>query len=344
MDTHEIIAPEVLVPRIGDMLVEQGFLQPDSLMEALKIQQKMKEEGKPALVGQILIELGLIDRPTLDQVVTEQILSLQEALRDANANLEQRVILRTNELQEALRKLSVLGELKLNFVANISHELRTPLTHLKGYAELFLSGALGDLDQEQLHAMRIIQRASDHLEQLIDNLILFSMAERGLIVLNKIPFDVSELSWEVANQYRPIGKDRDISIELQVQDDLPMITADRAKILWTVQHFVDNAIKFSPNGSLIIIQTHLAGDKIEIAVKDSGIGIPPERIEEIFEPFHQLDGSSTRKQGGTGLGLSLAKKIIEAHGSAIEVQSIPNMGSRFSFQLAVHQPSPNSHV
>ena len=145
-------SPEDLVPRIGDYLVEQGFITVDQLSHALERQADLREQGVRLLIGNILVEMGLIDKGLLDKAVTEQILQLRLALEESNQNLELRVDQRTRELKAALDKLSELAKLKGNFIANISHELRTPLTHLTGYIELLSGQDLGPLNPEQLYA------------------------------------------------------------------------------------------------------------------------------------------------------------------------------------------------
>src|SRR5512143_4104696 len=143
------ITPELLVPRVGELLIERGVLTQADLQRALNYARKPGADGHQRLVGQALLELKLIDRETLDQVITEQILQLHTALQQSNLKLEQRVKERTQELQSALNKLAELNQLKSNFISNVSHELRTPLTHIRGYLDLMSDGLLGELTKEQ---------------------------------------------------------------------------------------------------------------------------------------------------------------------------------------------------
>ena len=149
------LSPEMLVPRLGDSLVHKGYLSEEGLQKALAYQQEQLAQGKTCLLGQALTELKLLPQAVLDQVVTEQIIQLRNALQAANRSLEERVQQRTAELQNALERLSELSQMKANFVSNISHELRTPLTHVKGYLELLVSESLGPVTGEQKHALQI---------------------------------------------------------------------------------------------------------------------------------------------------------------------------------------------
>jgi len=328
------LTPEVLVPRLGEYLVQQGMISPLDLQAALAYQNNKQSSGEQCLLGQALQDLHLLTRQQIDRAVTEQIIQLRNALEDANRFLEQRVAERTSELQEALRKLSELSQMKANFVANISHELRTPLTHVKGYLELLSTESLGVLTTEQKNAIQISQRATGRLESLIDSLILFSLAARGEMTLKLAPVDLNKVAEEIINFSHAKADDRRIELVFNIQTDIPNVKADKEKISWAILQLIDNAIKFTlPGGQVKLNIEPESEDLIMVSVTDSGIGIPPDRIDEIFEPFHQLDASSTRRYGGTGLGLALVREIVAAHGSVIEVKSVEGKGSRFHFPL-----------
>ncbi len=331
---QQALTPEVLVSRLGDYLVEQGLLSSSDLQRALNYQEEVRQaQGTTPLIGQILLEMGLIDRSTLDTAITIQIIQLRSALQRANQRLEQRVKQRTAELENALAKLSELGRLKSNFVANISHELRTPLTHLKGYLELLLAEELGSLTGEQQQALQVMQRSSGRLERLIEDLILFSTVERGDLNLRVQPFYIQEVCKALGNQFKARAQEHNVTLELDCEKNLPPVLADEEKLSWALQQLLDNAIKFSPPGGKVTLMAERESKMVRVSIADTGIGIAPERVEEIFEPFHQLDGSSTRKFAGTGIGLTLVKKIIEAHGAILHVTSEVNQGSEFSFLI-----------
>jgi signal transduction histidine kinase len=287
------------------------------------------------------MELNLLTRRQIDHAVTEQIIQLRTALEDANRFLEHRVEERTAELQEALRKLSELNQMKANFVANISHELRTPLTHVKGYLELLTTGSLGPLSDEQKNALQISQRATGRLENLIDSLILFSLAARGEMTLRLKPVDLNKVASEIINYSQSKARDRNVELNFNIQPDIPFVQADEEKISWVILQLIDNAIKFTPSGGQVNLSITKESDKlVMVTVTDTGIGIPSTRLEEVFEAFHQLDASSTRRYSGTGLGLALVKEIVSAHASKVNIKSVEGQGSTFSFPLLAVMPVP----
>jgi signal transduction histidine kinase len=330
------VTPEMLVPRLGDYLLEKGILEEDQLSSALDFQRQRALQERPCLLGQALLELGYVDRETLDQVITEQILQLQAALQTANRQLEQRVEERTRDLQNALNKLSELSRLKSDFISNISHELRTPLTHLKGYLDLFSDGTLGPLTDMQSDALNVLMRAEERLEKLINDMIHFSQAASGEFTLKMGPVDLPAIIDKIVSRSEKRADKKEISMLINRSPDLPAVLADEEKISWVILQLIDNAIKFTPSGGSVTVEAAAERDKVRVSVDDTGVGIPKQRLDEIFEPFHQLDSSSTRRYEGAGLGLALVKSIIEAHGSLIKVQSDEGQGTKFEFMLSTY--------
>jgi signal transduction histidine kinase len=334
MPDHKRLTPEMLVPRMGEYLVQKGLVSAEGIQRALAHQQEETARGNIVLLGQALIDLGLISRADLDQAVTEQIIQLRSALQASNRSLERRVEERTAELQKALERVSELNQLKANFISNISHELRTPLTHIKGYIELLVSETLGPLAEEQKHALEVSQQSTARLETLIDDLLMVSMASRGELSLKQIPVDICRLANLTVKSNAEAALRRRVRLQAVIDENVPLVHADSQKIAWVLGQLVDNGIKFTPSGGSVTVSVKREGENLVIvSVVDTGIGIPSSRLQDIFEPFHQLDGSSTRQYNGTGLGLSLVRQIVEAHGSMLEVQSTEGRGSAFKFPL-----------
>jgi signal transduction histidine kinase len=330
------LSPEVLVPRLGDYLIEKGVLNEQELQRALAYQREKRDQGESRLIGQALLDLGLISREALDQAVTEQILHLQSALQRANEELEQRVRERTAELEQALNRLSELSQLKSHFIANVSHELRTPLTHLRGYLDLLIEQALGPLNNDQKNALDVMDKAEERLENLINDLIRFSDYSRGSLDVRLEPVDLLDVFMEVVPPAEQKCRQKGLRCKTKIPQNLPLVSADRQKLTWILMHLIDNAVKFTNDGG-IHIGAEMDTGSVKLYVVDTGIGIEKERIEEIFEPFHQLDGSSTRNYGGTGLGLAMVRQVVEGHGSRVLVRSEKGKGSYFAFSLPIAQ-------
>ncbi|HSM25808.1 MAG TPA: ATP-binding protein [Anaerolineaceae bacterium] len=327
------LSPEILVPKIGEYLVQKRLITLQDLNKALYIQYENAKKGYELPLGKILVDGKYISQEMLDEVITEQLINFRDALEQSNHQLERRVQQRTLELQEALNKVNELNQLKNNFISNISHELRTPLTHIKGYLDLLVSKDLGSLAEEQSQVLEIMGKATNRLERLIEDLIMFTFAEHEQILVSQHEFEIISTINEVTSVFQTQLLSLKIIFTLDPEIKSIFVHADQKKIAWVVNQLVENAIKFSKGETEIEISIIDQKDSVKISVKDNGIGIPENRIGEVFEPFHQLDSSSTRKAGGVGLGLALAKKIIEAHGSRLNVRSQVGIGSIFDFSL-----------
>lgn len=325
--------PEMLIPRIGEYLVELGIITAQDLANALEIQKNGPPDNDHEILGKILVDMGAISQSKLDEIVTEQILSLRKASEQNNRMLERRVKERTAELEEALRKINELNLLKTNFIANISHELRTPLTHIKGYLELLTSKDLGDLAEAQMKVLAVMDRSANRLERLIEDLIMFTFAENDEVLIIPREFDLLPIIYQSIELFHNATPPRQICLTIKPRTTSLWVHADQKKISWVINHLLENAAKFSAVDKKIEVNIVDSSDHVDIQIKDEGIGIPEDRFHEIFEPFHQLDGSSTRRYGGIGLGLALAKKILAAHNQTLKVQSEIGIGSRFDFSL-----------
>jgi signal transduction histidine kinase len=330
---------EELIPRLGDSLVAQKIISPEQLQQALQLQARDAEEGRPPRrIGQVLTEMGVLSHEDLDRSVATMVLQLQRALQSANRRLEERVRERTKELSRALEKLSDLNRLKADFIANISHELRTPMTHIVGYVDLLADDTFGPLTGPQREALDTLRQASQRLTDLIEDLIQFSDTSRGGVALDLQSVAVRDCLEDAVARLSAKSEKGKVRVEVHLPPVLPNVRADSRKITWVVSQLVDNGIKFTPPGGSVSVRAGTSADRVWIAIQDTGIGIPESRMDELFAPFHQLDGSSTRRHGGTGMGLHLSRQIIEAHGSKLTVQSKEGSGTRLTFDLPV-EPS-----
>lgn len=322
---------EQLVPRIGELLIQQDFIQPHELSTALDIQKKRAKSNQAILLGELLVELGFVNRQNLNQVITEHVFQLQSALAHNNHRLEEQVKQQTNELQNALLKLASLNKLQLNFIANVSHELRMPMQFLMGYIELMENGLLGQLSVDQARTLVSMRGASHQLHHIVEELLQFSSFANNQIILDLAPFKLDVPVTTAVYNTSPKADARGLTFKRQLPF-LPQVIADNEKISWVVEQFLDNAIKFTPPGGEVKIETApLRGDVI-VKVTDTGIGIPPNKLETLFVPTEQKY-QKRYYQSSDGLGLVLANKIVEAHGSTIRVESETGQGSCFSFAL-----------
>ncbi|MCS6909652.1 MAG: ATP-binding protein [Anaerolineales bacterium] len=321
---------EQLVPRLGDLLLAQGYITEAQLQEALA---RRAQGSGSRLLGQILMEMGAVTRETLDRVIARQILELQNALLQANRTLEQNVAERTAELEMALLKLTELNQLKSNIVTNISNELHTSLTHIKSYVTLLTEGELGQLAPAQQEALSATLDAVNRLEQSLEGLIAYAASARGEMTLNLRSVRITPFVDEVLQRVRPAAEQKGLRLDRRLNITQPIFLGDEEKLFWVLLQLLNNAIKFTPQGGSVMLNVSDEGHRVRFSVQDTGIGIPADRLEEIFEDFRRLDGSTTRHYTGTGLGLALVRRIVEAHGARIHVESQEGRGSTFSFAV-----------
>jgi signal transduction histidine kinase len=330
---------EELVPRLGESLVEQRLISKDNLQRALDAQKEEARQGHVQRLGQILIAQHAISIEDLDRAIASMVATLQQALQKANHTLEDRVRARTTELSQALEKLSELNQLKANFISHISHELRTPMTHVVGYIDLLEDGTFGPLSSQQMDAVTSIRRASRRLEDLIEDLIQYSDNSRGELSLNIQSTNLRDCIQDAYSRVTAKALRGKVQLEIILPSELPAVRADARRITWVISQLLDNGIKFTPADGSVELRVTLEDEREIIAIADTGIGIPVAQFPELFQPFHQLNGGLTRRYGGTGLGLSMCKMILEAHGSALLVESKEGKGSRFQFILPAARPS-----
>ncbi|GMU55082.1 MAG: hypothetical protein AMXMBFR33_42280 [Candidatus Xenobia bacterium] len=243
------------------------------------------------------------------------------------------------ELQRVNEKLKELDKLKSEFLNTVSHELRTPLTSIKAFAEILLDNRGEDIDT-QMEFLEIINKESDRLTRLINNLLDLSRIEAGRMQWDMEPVDIYEVINAAANSLRGAADKKGLVFEVLAETKLPM-TGDRDKLIQVLTNLIGNAIKFTPPGGRVrLLASRTPSNQVEVVVEDSGIGIAPEHHQRIFEKFGQVDSSETREIKGTGLGLPIARSIVEAHQGTLTVDSQLGRGSRFIVRLPLEDDAP----
>ncbi|MFH1347572.1 MAG: HAMP domain-containing sensor histidine kinase [Candidatus Margulisiibacteriota bacterium] len=281
----------------------------------------------------------------LEERVAERTSELAEAKR----TLEIKVVERTKDLEESRKailhmmkdlkedmvKLQAVDRLKTEFLSMVSHELRTPITPLKGYLKMLLAGKMGKLAPAQQHAIDVLNHQSEHLEDLIESLLDISRLELGKpLPTHMEPLSMKKVINGVAESTGVAVKDRGHKLRMDIVEPLPTIAGDEVKLKRVITNLIGNAIKFSPKGSCLSIHARADGPNLRVEVVDNGIGIKREYLEKIFEKFFQVDSSYTRSAGGIGMGLAIAKELIEVHGGKIWAESKgPGKGTKFIFTL-----------
>ncbi len=216
---------------------------------------------------------------------------------------------------------------------NVSHELRTPLTHIQGYSDLLLDGIMGALSPEQHHALSVIRSRAQILTLLVDDLLTLQSLEKDGLRLGAVA--LAQVAREVVDAYQDIAKRSGIILKKEWAEDLPWAWGDAERLKQVVRNLVDNAIKFSPDGGEVTVRLWNDEKSLFCSVSDQGIGIAPELQERVFDRFYQVNGSTRRRFGGTGIGLALVRQVVEAHGGRVWVESsgVPGEGSTFTFSI-----------
>jgi signal transduction histidine kinase len=265
-----------------------------------------------------------------------------QILADAFNDMTERLKRNVEQLEESNEKLAAANEelkeldrLKSDLLANVSHELRTPLTAIKGYTEYILERKLGSVTDKQEKGLLVVQRNLERLSKSINALLDFSRMDVGRISLTLQPFNLAALVDQILTSLRSELERKGLTAAARLPPQLPPVIADREKMSQVIENLVINAVKFTAPGGRITVAAERSSRRpvVEISVSDTGIGIPADQIENIFNRFHQLDGSSTRRFGGVGLGLAIVKSILDAHGFPITVDSEERVGTTFRFSL-----------
>lgn len=252
----------------------------------------------------------------------------------AQQELEVKVEQRTHELRNVLSEVEKISKRKSDFISSVSHELRTPLTSIKGYAAILLAGKLGAVPLEIKERLEKINRHSDELARMVNDLLDISRIESGKMTMKLEPQKLKEILDKVTDLLSVQAKEKGIQLRSVLAQEAQTVFADRQQIERVLINLLGNALKFTPeNGTISVAARTTSNNMAEIDVTDTGCGIPQDSLEAVFEEFYRVENSINQEVKGTGLGLSLVKHIVEAHGGKIRVNSVVGQGSTFSFTL-----------
>jgi signal transduction histidine kinase len=298
-----------------------------SITTGLVLEQPLIVRGEP--IGQLAVA-GLSD-------ISQEERDLTAAIA-AQTSIHLETLRLTEELQRRARELKELDRLKSEFLANMSHELRTPLNSILGFTDVILEELDGPLTENMDNDLRLIQKNGRHLLHLINDVLDMAKIESGRMNLNPEVFNFNELLKEVTSITSTLASERHIALFIADDSDQDVeIYADSTRIRQVMINLVNNAIKFTANGKISLRVFRMDGSRVRVCVKDTGLGIPPDQLEAIFQEFTQVDSSTTRKAGGTGLGLPISRRLIKMHGGRLWAEStgIEGEGSTFYIELPI---------
>jgi signal transduction histidine kinase len=283
------------------------------------------------VLGVLVVPFIGVESVDVQEIRLLETLGRQIGVAVENAVLYAELQERAETLQRAYDELAKIDQLKDELVQNISHELRTPITFIKGYVSLMLEGDMGDLTARQRSSLDIVSNKTEQLIHLVNGILTLQTLTAEMLDVESIS-PILLVSRAVAGAI-PAAQGAGIAVVSDFPSEMPDIEVDPAQITQVLDNLLNNAIKFSPSGGTITVRLSTEDDMVRVEVSDTGIGIPADKIDRVFDRFFQVDGSSTRRFGGAGLGLSICKQIIDAHGGELGVESEVGKGSTFAFTV-----------
>jgi PAS domain S-box-containing protein len=310
----------------NDVTQEVNFL-PNPLLPETRSEMSVPMVLGNKLVGVLDVQANHVNHFTETDALIFRTLGDQLAIAIENARAFQ-------IQQETAERLREVDRLKSQFLANMSHELRTPLNSIIGYSEVLLDGLDGDLSEDAIEDVEAIHNGGKHLLSIINDVLDLAKIEAGQMLIDRREADVATVIEDVVSTVQILIKDKpDLVLEVHVPDNLPTVYGDMLRMKQMMMNLVNNAIKFTESGSVRIEAAPHNGHEVVISVTDTGIGMNEHEMAGLFQQFHQVDGSPTRRAGGTGLGLVITRHLIHMHDGEIYVDSEKGVGTRFWFTL-----------
>jgi GAF domain-containing protein len=318
----EDVLDESYKSRVRDLLIKSGsrallavpLLREDHLLGALVVSRKSPGPFAPEVID------------LLKTFATQSAVAIQ------NARLFREIAEKSRQLEEASRH-------KSQFLASMSHELRTPLNAILGFNEMILGQVYGEVPLDMKEPLEDIQKSGKHLLRLINNVLDLAKIEAGKMELALADYSVQDTVESVRSTLRPLAEAKGLELVARVPDDIPLAYGDGGRLAQCLMNLAGNSLKFTKQGR-VEIAVDAQNGLLRWRVSDTGIGIPPEKIETLFSEFKQTDATIASEYGGTGLGLSITKKFVEMHGGRISVESEPGKGSAFTIEIPLRVKAP----
>ena len=334
MDIEPLSLSNLLRERLNE-IKSQGIFPEQPIFIGINLDILVSPEFDKIASCQRSSAYYVLIRKVSDLPSTEPLLALSLIDVSFTYPITRELIHKITEKESDLKKIEEIDRLKSEFLGTLSHELKTPLVSIRGYLDLMQSGKLGPLSEKQEKALRVSLKNTSHLNSLISSMLNFARMEAG-----KLKFDLANQKLQphindIIDSLRPMADNRNISIVSELEECLPAVLIDAALIHQVFSNLLENALKFSPSGSQIIIAARVEGNAVKVSVKDQGCGIPADKIGLIKTPFYQVDKSDTRPTSGLGLGLAISEKILTGHGTTLLIESEEYHGTVCSFMLKI---------
>ncbi len=327
---------------------EIGFLS----LDVVQVETEVAEPAISRVVSSVnwaLVWAGLgawVGGVLLVTILSRRILSPVRALTGAAGrlgmgNLEERVsVSSSDEVGQLGRTFNTMADRlqraerqRVRLMSDVAHELRTPLTNVRGYLEAMRDGVLTPTPA----AIEVAHQQAMHLGRLVEDLGLIAQADAGALSLDFQEESMVELVGMSVEAFRPAAEGKGVALRLEAASEMPMASVDRTRIAQTLGNLLDNAVRHTPEGGEVSVLVEAAGESVRVSVSDTGEGMPEEERGRIFDRFYRVDPSRSRATGGTGLGLTIARQLVEAHGGSIWAERRPEGGSRFVFEVPAGQ-------
>ncbi|HEX8181203.1 MAG TPA: ATP-binding protein [Pyrinomonadaceae bacterium] len=328
MDEFEIDS----APGAGTRVSVIKWLPPGQSKDARARVEQLRAQFTTTDEKSAAIELARQNRDLL------AVLAELEEKRTELEQVNQQLSRTNNELNEANARLREVAAMKEEFLALTTHDLRSPLAVISGVINFFTSGRLGELTTEQQHMVAMMERNTQSLIELVNDLLDAAKLDSGTLNLEVTPVVLAEVFAELRETMSPLAREKGLTLTTDLPADLPPVSADRTKLCRIIVNLLSNAIKFTPKGGRVTLAAMRAdAATLRVAITDTGVGIAPDDLERLFDKYEQARSRATRSEKGTGLGLYITKQLVELHGGEIQVVSQVGQGSTFSFTLPLVQ-------